>query len=63
MNKYKVIVNRTISYVSEVEAGSKEDAINKAWEIDPFQWPKTHLSDDCEQWECLTETDSEYQYF
>jgi hypothetical protein len=35
--------------VREVEAESQDEAIEKAWEIDPFEWDYKYLSDECEQ--------------
>ena len=49
MTKYKVIVARTQFLVREIEAESKDEAIEKAWEIDPFEWDYKYLSDECEQ--------------
>jgi len=61
--KYKVVVNRTLSMVREVEAQSKEEAIDKAWEIDPIKWEKSFLSDECEQYDVIAEGANEWFYF
>lgn len=62
MTKFKVIVARTQFLVREVEADSKDEAIEKAWELDPFEWPYQYLSDDCEQHDAV-ESGSEYDYW
>ena len=60
--KFKVIVVRTQFLVREVEADSKDEAIEKAWELDPFEWPYQYLSDECEQHE-VVQSGSEYDYW
>ena len=62
MTKFKVIVVRTQFLVRQVEADSKDEAIEKAWELDPFEWPYQYLSDDCEQHD-VVESGSEYDYW
>ena len=61
--KYKVIVVRTQFMIKEVEANSKEEATDLAWETDPMTWENHYLSTECEQYDTLPEDDNEYQYF
>lgn len=62
MAKYKVIVCRTQFLIKEVEAESKDQAIDLAWETDPLTWERQELSDDCEQHDVI-ESGSEYDYW
>jgi hypothetical protein len=61
--KYKVIVNRTLSMVTEVEADSQEQAIDKAWETDPITWEKSILSDQCEQYDAIDSDSNQWHYW
>ena len=61
--KYKVIVNRTLSMVKEVEANSKDDAIAKAWETDPITWETSQLSDECEQYDAIDNNSNQWFYW
>lgn len=63
MSKYKVIAVRTQFMWVEVDADSKDEAIELAWQTDPTQWENKYLSDECEQWQALTETDDEWKYW
>ena len=61
--KYKVIAVRTQFMWVEVDADSKDEAIDKAWQTDPVEWANKYLSDECEQWQALTQDDDEWQYW
>jgi hypothetical protein len=61
--KYKVIVNRTLSMVKEVEADSEEQAIDKAWETDPITWEESILSDQCEQYDAIRSDSNQWHYY
>lgn len=63
MAKYKVIAARTMFMVMEVEANSEDEAINRAWEIDPTKWSESHLSNECEHHAAITPDDNEWQYW
>jgi hypothetical protein len=61
--KYKVIVNRTLSMVREIEANTEAEAIEKAWETDPIKWEISHLSDECEQYDVIDSDSNEWHYW
>lgn len=37
--------------------------MDKAWQTNPVEWANNYLSDECEQWQALTQDDDEWQFW